>query len=269
MNDPAPARIRHWWRSGRFWTIASGALAGGCIAILVVWEALDASFRPALLQWEVSLGLRKLLVTGPTLGGDWGLNDPNRTLRWDGLGKRVMALHMLVWTGVAATALLAVLAFRPPKLRRILAVVALIVGWGLLCATQTLVNDWRARRQIAAIFPRIEEAGLALSREWPTQSGRIPPDIDVWVDAEKYPNVLALRGRRERYPFQETIGLMIKRGKSGIIYFDLAANYEMTVEYHPTGTLPAAHTGGFGYPSPPVSRYYRLKENWYLVRYGG
>lgn len=270
MNTPASLRSRSSWiRSSRCWTIAAGALAGLCLAVIFVWSANDASFRSALLQWEVSLGLRKLLVTAPVPDGDWGFNDPLRSIRWDGLGKRVIALHLLVWMGVAATALLAVLAFRPPKVRRMLAAAGLVVGWGLLCGTQTLVDDWRARRQVAAIFPRIEEAGLALSKEWPTEPGRVPPGIEVWADAEKYPNVLTLSGRRERYPFQEAIGLMIKRSDSGVIYFDLAENYEMTVEYHADGTLPAANKAGFGYGSPPVARYYQIKENWYLVRYGG
>lgn len=271
MNTPASLRSRNSWiRSSRLWTIAAGVLAGLCLIVLFVWSANDASFRSALLQWEVSLGLQKLLLTAPVPDGDWGLNDPLRSIRWDGLGKRVIALHLLVWTGVAATALFAVLAFRPPKVRRLLAAVGLVVGWGLLCGTQTLVDDWRARRQVAAIFPRIEEAGLALSQKWPTESGRIPPDIEIYI-AEKFPNVLlVLRGEHEQYPFRETIGGMIKRGTGGIISFQLEASHEMAVEYHPDGTLPLMQKdGGFGFPTPPVLRYYRIKDSWYLVRYGG
>lgn len=267
MNTPASLRSRSSWiRSSRCWTIAAGALAGLCLAVIFVWSANDASFRSALLQWEVSLGLRKLLLTSPVPDGDWGLNDPLRSIRWDGLGKRVIALHLLVWTGVAATALLAVLAFRPPRVSRMLAAAGLVVGWGLLCGTQTLVDDWRARRQVAAIFPRIEEAGLALSREWPTASGRIPPGIDVWVGS----GMVSMRGQRERYPFREAMGTFVRRWKNGAINFELAATYEMSVEYHPHGTLPMMQkAGSFGYATPPVARYYRIKENWYLVRYGG
>jgi len=272
MNTAASRRSpSSWIRSSRCWTIAAGALAGLCLIVLFVWSANDASFRSALLQWEVSLGLQKLLLTAPVPDGDWGLNDPLRSIRWDGLGKRVIALHLLVWTGVAATALLAVLAFWPKKSsRRMLAAVGLVVGWGLLCGTQTLVDDWRARRQVAAIFPRIEEAGLALSQKWPTESGRVPPDIDVFVDATRFPDALVVREDRERYPFKEGVGTLITRGKTGIIYFNLAAAFELSVEYHPDGTLPAAHVQAFfGIPSPPVARNYQIKENWYLVRYGG
>lgn len=271
MNTPASLRSRSSWiRSGRCWTIAAGALAGLCLAVIFVWSANDASFRSALLQWEVSLGLRKLLLTAPVPDGDWGLNDPLRSIRWDGLGKRVIALHLLVWTGVAATALLAVLAFRPPRVSRMLAAAGLVVGWGLLCGTQTLVDDWRARRQVAAIFPRIEEAGLALSQKWPTRPGRVPPDLDVGVDAERFPNGLVVNEDRERYPIREAMGPLVTRGANGIIYFSLAAAFELSVEYHPHGTLPAAHLQVFfGIPSPPVARYYQIKENWYLVRYGG
>lgn len=237
---------------------------------LLVWSANDASFRPALLQWEVSLGLKRMLLAGPKLGGDLGLNDPLRSIHWDGLGKRVIALHVLVWTGVAATALLAVLAFWPKKSsRRTLAAIGLVVGWGLLCGTQTRVDDWRARRQLAAIFPRIEEAGLALSQKWPTETTRITREIAVFVDASYPPNLLFVLGQEE-YPFQESLGLLIRRWKNGAINFELSARTELCVEYHPQGTLPAMQKdGGFGFPTPPVAAYYRIKENWYLVRYGG
>ncbi len=272
VNDslPVPSR-RSLIRLSRFWAIASGALAGLCIASLFVWSANDASFRPALLQWEVSLGLKQMLLAGPNLGGDLGLSDPQRAIRWDGLGKRVIALHVLVWAGVAATALLAVLAFWPKKSsRRMLAAIGLVIGWGLLCGTQTLVDDWRARRQVAAIFPRIEAAGLALSREWPTESGRVPPDLLVGVDVKRFPDGLVVREDRERYSFREAMGPLVTRRANGVIAFSLAAAFELSVEYHPHGTLPAAHLQVFyGIRSPPVSRYYRLKENWYLVRYGG
>lgn len=270
MNDSVPIRTPRWWRSGRIWVIASGALAGLCMATLLVWSANDASFRPALLQWEVSLGLKQMLLAGPNLGGDLGLNDPLRAIRWDGLGKRVIALHVLVWTGVAATAILAILAFWPKKsMRRMLAAIGFVVGWGLLCGTQTLVDDWRARRQLAAIFPRIEAAGLALNKEWPTETGRITPEIAVFVDTSFPPNLLFVLGQEE-YPFQESLGLLIRRWKNGAINLELSARTELCVEYHPQGTLPAMQKdGGFGFPTPPVARYYLIKDNWYLVRYGG
>lgn len=182
----------------------------------------------------------------------------------------MIALHVLVWAGVAATPLLAVLAFWPKKsVRRMLAAIGLVVGWGLLCGMQTLVDDWRARRQLAPIFPRIEEAGLALSQKWPTETGRITPEIAVFVDTSYPPNLLFVLGQEE-YPFQESLGLLIRRWRNGAINLELSARTELCVEYHPNGTLPTMRSdGGFGFASPPVARYYRLKENWYLVRYGG
>jgi pimeloyl-ACP methyl ester carboxylesterase len=84
-----------------------------------------------------------------------------------------------------------------------------------------------------------------------------------------YPDVLLVRGRRDPYPFHEDLGLMITRGRDGIIRFDLAAAYDCCVEYHPDGTQPSAYTSGFGNPSPPVASVFKLKENWYLVRYAG
>lgn len=270
MNAPIPLQSRRWWiRSSRFWAIVSGALAGLCIAVLFIWSASDASFRPALLQWEYTLALEKLLIDGPRLDFDWNLIDRARSFRWDGLGQRIVALHVITSVGLGATALLTLLAFRPPKIRLLLVAVVLISAWGVRRATQKPMDDWRTRRQVAAIFPQIEQAGLALRKEWPVRSGEVPPGIEFYVSPEMYPDVLSVRGRRNSFPFHEAIGLMIIRGQEGIIRFDLAPSYDSTVEYHPEGTLPSAHQSGFGYPSPPVAAYHRLKENWYLVRYGG
>lgn len=270
MNAPVLLPSRRWWiRSSRFWAIVSGALAGICIAVLFIWSASDASFRPALLQWEYTLGLEKLLIDGPRFDFDWNLIDRTRSIHWDGLGKRIVALHVIISVGLGATALLTLLALWPPKLRLLLVAVVLISAWGVLCATQKTMDDWRTRRQVAAIFPQIEQAGLALHNEWPVRSGEVSPGIVFYVSPEKYPDVLSVRGRRNSSPFREAIGHMITRGRQGIIRFDLAPSYDSTVEYHPEGTLPSAHQSGFGNPSPPVAAYHRLKDNWYLVRYGG
>lgn len=239
------------------------------MVVLFVWSASDASFGLAAWKARVALRLQSIPCNDPESAEVFGILDALRAIHWDGLGKRVIALCAIVGAGLASTAALAFFAFRPVKFGRIMLCVAVVATWGLLYATHRVVNDWRTRRQVAAIFPQIEQAGLALHKEWPVRSGEVPPGIEFYASPEKYPDVLSVRGRRDFSPFRERIGLMMTRGQQGIIRFDLAPSYDSTVEYHPEGTLPSAHQSGFGYPSPPVAAYHRLKDNWYLVRYGG
>ena len=110
---------------------------------------------------------------------------------------------------------------------------------------------------------------MVLHARWPNQSGELTPDITFYVLPEKYPDVLTIRGPRPSHPVQEDLGLMITRGQNGVIRFDLAAAYDSAIEFHPNGTRPAPYISGFGYPSPPVAAVVTLKENWFLVRYGG
>lgn len=198
-----------------------------------------------------------------------GILDAMRAIKWDSIGKRAIGLWLLFGIGITATVSASCVAARKLTLKRGLVCTVVLIAWCLLYGTHTAIDDWRAKRQVGAQFPRFEEAGLALHKKWPTESGEIPPGINFFVLPDKYPDVLTLRGPRESYPFHEDFGLMITRGKNGIIRFDLAAAYDSCVEFHPNGTLPTAYTSGFGYPSPPVASVIPLKGNWFLVRYAG
>ena len=161
------------------------------------------------------------------------------------------------------------MAARPFNNRRMICCALLLAGWATLYVARDRLQDWRASRQVTSLMPKIEQAASSLHQRWPTVPGKLPPNISFYVSAEQYPDVLTIRGRRPSYPFHEGLGLMITRGENGIIRFDLAAAYDSAIEFHPNGTIPAAYTSGFGYPSPPVATATKLKQNWYLVRYGG
>jgi hypothetical protein len=257
------------FRSTSSWTLATAAAALFCVSLLFVWSANDASFGIATWKAKVCLRLQSISWKDPEMGEALGIMDAMRTIQWDRLGKRVIVLYVLYGIGTASTVALVLLTIQKFTAKRLVICVSILGAWSALVATRTTVDDWRARRQVATILTRFEQAAAALRDKWPTGSGEIPPGIRFYVLPEKYPDVLTLRRRNASYPFHEDFGLMINRGENGIIRFDLAAAFDSCVEYHPNGTLPSAHTAGFGYPSPPVASVTKLKEKWYLVRYGG
>jgi hypothetical protein len=191
-----------------------------------------------------------------------------RTINWDRLGKRVVAIYTLYVVGIASMVALTLLTVRMFNAKRLFVCVSILVAWGTLLVTRTITDDWCSHRQVGRILARFEQAALALNDKWPTGPGEVPPGIRFDVSPELYPDVLMLRGHRDPYSFDEDLGLTIRRGHERIIRFDLAAALESCVEYHPNGTRPSAHTSAFGYPSPPVASVRILKENWFLVRYG-
>ncbi len=244
-------------------------IATASLTALTAWAGTDASFRIATWKARVALRLESLPSANPEMVESLGIIDAMRSLRWDAIGKRAMAFYVIFFAGIGATAASSIMAARPFNRRRMICCVLLLAGWTALYVSRDQLQDWRASRQVASLMPKIEQATSSLHERWPTEPGDIPPNISFYVWPEKYPDVLTIRGRRPSYPFHEDLGLMITRGKNGIIRFDLAAAYDSAIEFHPNGTVPAAYTSGFGYPSPPVAAVIRLKPNWYLVRYGG
>lgn len=259
---------RHLLRPARFWFPTFTATALMCISLLLIWSATDASFRNAVWKAKVSLRLQSIPCADPEAAEALGILDAMRAIKWDSIGKRAMGLWLLFGVGIIATVSMACIAVRKHTVIRIVVFAYVLVAWGLLYGTHIAVDNWRAKRQINAQFGRFEEVGLALHRNWPTESGELPHGIRFFVLPDRYPDVLSLRGPSEKYPFHEDFGRMITRGQSGIIRFDLAAAYDSCVEFHPNGTLPTSYTSGFGNPSPPVASVIPLKKNWFLVRYG-
>ena len=244
-------------------------LASLALGLLAGWAATDASFRIATWKARVALYLESIPTADPEMEEALGITNVMRSIRWDAVGKRAVAFYVLFLVGICATTVNCIMTIRRFDTRRMKCCVLLLTGWAVLYATRDQLQDWRAHRQVAALMPTIEQAASALHKRWPTEPGNIPPNISFYVSPEQYPDVLTIRGRRPSYPFHEDLGLMITRGKNGIIRFDLAAAYDSAIEFHPNGTVPAAYTSGFGYPSPPVATATQLKQNWYLVRYGG
>jgi hypothetical protein len=264
-SEPQASRLL----STRLWMVAVTVTALLCISMLVLWSANDASFRMATWKAKVSLGIQRIPVADPETVEALGIMDAMRRIHWDRLGKRVIALYTLYAFGLGSTAALLFLTIRNCNTKRVVTCVLVVAAWVGMLATRSTVDDWRARRPAAVILPKLEEAASALHGQWPTESGEIPPGIEFYVSAELYPDVLLVRGRRDPYPLHEDLGLMIKRGRNGIIRFDLEARADCCVEFHPNGTQPSAHRSGFGHGTPPVALVFKLKDNWYLVRYAG
>lgn len=240
-----------------------------CMTLLVAWSASDASFRMAVWQARVSLRLESIQSADPEIAESLGIADALRAVRWDSIGKRVIGLWCLYGLGFAASGMTLLIAARGRTWRRGTVGAAVMIGWCLLSASRTGIDEWRTTRQVSALLPRFEETGASLHRNWPVESGELPNGVRFFVAPERYPDVLLLRGPRASYPLHEDFGLMIHRGQNAIIRFDLAAAFDSCVEFHPNGTVPTAHSSGFGYPSPPVASVIRLKDNWFLVRYAG
>ncbi len=270
MTDPLLIQQRpSQFRSTTSWTLATSAISLLCIALLFVWSANDASFGIATWKAKVCLRVQSIPSKDPEMVEAIGIMDAMRSIHWDRLGKRVIVLYLLYAVGIASTVALTLLTIQRFTAKRLIICVSILGAWSALVATRTTVDDWRARRQVASILTRFEQAASALSDKWPTESGEIPPGIRFYVLPEKYPDVLTLRRRPQPYPLQEDFGLMINRGHDGVIHFDLAAAFDSCIEYHPNDTQPSAYTSGFGYSSPPVASVTKLKEKWYLVRYSG
>jgi hypothetical protein len=263
--EPAPPQICR----RRLPFVFSVVVAFFSLSVLTAWAATDASFRIATWKARVALHLEPVRSANPEMAEALGIMDAIRDIHCDALGKRAIVFYVVFTIGCATTAVCCYLAARRLTTRGIICCLALLACWGSLYGTLDTIQDWRAHRQVAYLLPRVEQAASALHEQWPTEPGEIPPGIKFYVNPDKYPDVLTIRGPRPSYPFHEDLGFMITRGQDGIIRFDLAAAYDSTIEFHPKGTQPAKYFSGFGHPSPPVASVIHLKGNWFLVRYGG
>lgn len=254
-------------RPGRRWLTAAALIAFACQASLLVWSASDASFRIGVFRAKVRLGMEGIRLRDGTIL--WpAVDDVMRRWDWTSSGKRAIALTALTGVGLAATLAYFSLAIRRRRTIAIAIGCGIVAAWGLLDATHRAVDNWRVRRQVAALFPSIEEAGQALDRQWPDRPGESPPGLSFYVEPRRHPDVLMLLDRLPSSPFREDFGRAIRRGSDGAIRFDLAGAFDSCVEFHPKGTLPSRHRSAFGYDTLTPVAVTPLKENWYLVRYG-
>ncbi len=255
-------------RLGRFAWLTAVGVAFACISATLVWSATDASFRMGVWKAKACLRLERVQTRDGAESDPEGICDRIRSWDWTPTGRRAAVFAALGGIGLLSTVACIALMYQRPTSRRFVTVCLILAAWSLLYGTHRSVDSWRARRQIAAVFPAVEEMGLALSGTWPDRPGKTPSGISFYVDVNRYPNVLLLTERRPRSPFRETFGQLITRGSDGAIRFDLAGAADSSVEFHPNGTVPAEHLTAFGYGSVTPVEVSRLKENWYLVRYG-
>ena len=239
------------------------------LSLIAAWAATDASFRIATWKARAALRLASIPSASPEMEEALNITSVIRDIHWDALGKRAVVFCFLFFAAFVSTVMSGYLVARRITPVRFASVLFVLSAWATLYYTLDAIQDSRARRQVLTILPKLEQAAAAIQDRWPTESQEIAPGIRVYAMPDEYPDVLAIRGPRPSYSFHERLGLLIKRGESGIIRFDLAAAYDSSVEFHPNGTVPSAHRSGFGYATPPVKSVAKLKHNWYLVRYGG
>lgn len=240
-----------------------------CSGALLTWTALDASFNMAVWKAKVVLRIEGFTSVDPDLHESTGLGDAMRTLQWDSLGRRVVGLCMLTGIGLLSTAFLVFAVVR--RFTFVSAAVGgiVIVFWATLFATHHAVSSWRVQRQVAVLLPTIQDAELSLRHNWPATAGKCRRGRFTFLFSDRFPNLLLLSPEPEAYPVHESLGRMVTRSNNGRLRFDLAAEPELAIEYHPNGTVPTAYISEFGNRSPPVAESTILADMWYLVRYGG
>ncbi|MCA9017028.1 MAG: hypothetical protein KDA77_16980 [Planctomycetaceae bacterium] len=255
--------------SHRFWFNFSSFTVVFCILLFASWAATDASYRLGIYKAGIATRLLPIRSTDPEMIEAMGITDVMRQIKWDSIGKRVISIYVLLSVGIFATFIVFFLALRRLTLKRSIVCMALLAAWLLLYWGQNTLNYGCTQRQIMSIFPQFEQVGMALHRQWPTESGEILPGKKFFVWPEKYPGVLAIpRGIEGAYPYYEDFGFNITRGETGIIRLELAGAYDFIVEFYPNGTTPTQYVSGFGNPSSPVASVTSLSKKWFLVRYG-
>jgi hypothetical protein len=246
-----------------YWSAA--AVAALALSALFVWPTVDASYRFARYVAKVDLRLERITAADPAADSA-GITDTmmSRANRWGQLGSRVELLYLLYSVAFAATVVMLIYCVRAKSIGRFTALLGIVVCWLVLFSSHSQVEHWSARQQASRILPQIETAAAALTAHWPTKNGHVAPDLDVLVDTHR--NVLIVVGRKS-YPIREDFGYLIERSANGTLRFSLSGAFDCNVEFHPTGSRPGAYVNGYGNPLE-ATEITRLKEHWYLVRYG-
>lgn len=260
-------RYRRWL--ARFFSFRnSTVVAIVALSTLFVWPIFDASYRYVSWLVRVNVGLERVTAADPAVDAAgitaWMLSIANE---WGRLGLRVKLLYLLYTAAFVASIAVIVQARRKKSAVRFVIAVGLLCCWLGLFGSRSTIEHWSIRQQALSVLPKIETTATALIENWPAKSTRIPPDVDVVVSAERYPNTLIVTGRRS-YPIREDFGHTIERSPVGAIRFALRGAYDCTLEYHPADSQPATYTSEFGSPSPKIVSAIQLKKHWYLVRYG-
>ncbi|QDT65389.1 hypothetical protein [Calycomorphotria hydatis] len=235
---------------------------------IAIWAASDASFRMTIWKVRVVLCLEHVQSNDPEIASELGITDSIQSLSWDSLGFRVIGICLLFFLGSIFTAACLSLSISRVSQLKVVGCCLIIISWITLYASVDTIQDWRARRHAMKLLPDLKLAATNLQKQWPSKPGTLPPNITFYVSPETYPQTLLVSGRKVSHPVSEELGNEISQGDDGIIRFDLAAEYDSTIEFHPNGSIPKQYVSGFGYPSPPVTSFTKLKENWFLVRYG-
>ena len=248
-------------------------VAASSIAALAVWPIVDASYAYGWYMAQVDLGLKT--VKGAPGAAEIGLTRAIVDIanRWDQLGPRIALFIFVCAMGIVATGWIAISCVRVRSTGRLVAAVAVCCAWIALIACDPSIQSWSVRRHAIGLLPRVEIAAAALRAHWPEPTNRSPtktanvaPDLEVVV-SDEFPDAVILLGRKS-YPIREDFGMLIDRSHDGAIRFSLRGAAGWNLEWHPAGSEPETYIDGLGNESSPVDEWTKLKEDWYLVRYG-
>ncbi len=238
-----------------------------CIAYLG-WIIIDAQFPMTVFVVRHSVGLQQLDPdTSVVAYGLWGMMwDGVRS--WDSLGPRLLLFVILAITAVTDSLLMLLQFLRRATIRRMLLIVLVICAWLSLLMSYRQVNEWAVLRRAKSALSRFELAANPLSQHWPTENGILPEAGRFYTYSDKHPDLLLLHGRKN-YPIREDFGHIIEQSEQGAIRFDLSGATDCQIEFHPDGSTPASYSTKLSRSTMTPSEVIKLKENWYLVRYGG
>lgn len=222
----------------------------------VIWLFADVQYDTMLYTVRVHVGLE---------GTEHWLMDA----MWDEthLGHaRLMCFTLLTVVGVASTLLLVVQFVRRTTISRMLAIVFVICIWLSLWTSYGELHHWALVRHASGALSRFQIVAHLLSRQWPTQNGRLPEAGSFYAYPKSHPNLLLLHERRG-YPTREDFFSEIERSGKGAIRFDLSGATGCQVEYHPNGSSPATYTSSLGSRMVLRDAVSLSEDGWYFVRY--
>lgn len=268
-KDSTPEADRRRWR----WVcLPSFALC--CLTTLLVcvahlgWIVIDAQYPHTVFWMQIQVGLQRPDVHPSVVAyGFWDIMwDGVRG--WDSLGPRMLLFAVSAITAVASFVLMLLQFLRRATIRRMLLIVLGLCAWLSLWVSYDKLSKWAVLRRARNALPRFEAAAEPLSQHWPTTHGTLPEAGAFWAYPDKRPNLLLLRARAGN-PLCEDFGYKIERSDQGAIRFNLSGATDCEIEFHPNGSKPSSHSSRLGASTVFLREATLLKENWYLVRYGG
>lgn len=237
-----------------------------CVAYFV-WIIIDAQYSTTAFVARYTVGLQHLEPAPSAVAyGLWDMMwDGVRS--WDSLGPRLLLFALLGVTGAASFSLMLIQFRRRATIRRMLLTVLVICVWLSLWSSYDRLNEWAVLRRVRSALPRFEIVAKSLSQDWPTENGTLPEAGAFYVYPTRRPSLLFLSAG-DGYPIREDFNYLVERSEKGALRFDLTGATDCKLEFHPDGSTPTSYATRLSGARMRVGEATRLKEHWYLVRYG-